>query len=120
MRATVPFASKRSSHKFVSFSCAELARRRAARKGKHIAPPMMTYQLNAPLRSDKPDKRAKGGSYRGIHAFVSGGSWEWFRPVYPGDTLHVDLWDVADGVRFRVRTDADVVVLDRGRATITP
>jgi acyl dehydratase len=42
------------------------------------------------------------------------------KPVYPGDALHVDLWNAADGVRFRVRTDADVVVLDRGRATITP
>src|SRR5438270_11647087 len=61
---------------------------RFTRWGAQIAPPMMTYQLNAPLRSDKPDKRAKGGSYRGIHAFVSGGRWEWFRPVYPGHTIH--------------------------------
>ena len=40
------------------------------------------------MRGDKPDPRAKGGSYRGIHAFVSGGSWEWYRPVYPGDTIY--------------------------------
>ena len=57
------------------------------RWGGQIAPPMMTYQLNAPLRGDKPDPRSKGGSYRGIHAFVSGGSWEWFRPVHAGDTV---------------------------------
>jgi acyl dehydratase len=58
------------------------------RWGGQVAPQMMTYQLNAPLRGDKPDKRAKGGSYRGIHAFVSGGSWEWYRPVFPGDTIY--------------------------------
>src|SRR5262249_4905095 len=29
-----------------------------------------------------------GGSYRGIHAFVSGGTWDWYRPIHPGDTLY--------------------------------
>lgn len=61
---------------------------RSTRWCSQVAPPMMTYQLNAPLRGDAPDPRAKGGSYRGIHAFVSGGSWEWYRPVYPGDTIY--------------------------------
>jgi acyl dehydratase len=46
------------------------------------------------------------------------------KPVFPGDTLHVDLWNVDGGVRFRVRTGETAqreegVVLDRGRATIT-
>jgi acyl dehydratase len=40
------------------------------------------------------------------------------KPVYPGDTLHVDLWRTAGGALFQVRTQDDVVVLDRGRATI--
>lgn len=39
-------------------------------------------------------------------------------PVYPGDTLHVDLWHAWGGVRFQVRTDAGVVVLTDGKATI--
>jgi acyl dehydratase len=60
---------------------------RSTRWASQIAPPMMTYQLNEPLRADPPDPRSKGGSYRGIHAFVSGGSWEWYRPIYPGDTV---------------------------------
>jgi acyl dehydratase len=41
------------------------------------------------------------------------------KPVYPGDTLHVDLWNAPAGTRFRVRTGEDIVVLDRGTATIT-
>ena len=46
------------------------------------------------------------------------------KPVYPGDTLHVDLWNVPGGAQFRVRTgetvtSKDAVVLDRGRAAIT-
>jgi hypothetical protein len=39
-------------------------------------------------------------------------------PVFPGDTLHIDLWDNDGDVRFLVRTDAGTVVLSDGRATI--
>lgn len=41
-------------------------------------------------------------------------------PVYPGDTLHVDLWNAPDGAFFRVRAGVDTVVLDRGRAVVLP
>jgi acyl dehydratase len=41
------------------------------------------------------------------------------KPVYPGETLHIDLWNASGGAQFRVRTGEDTVVLDRGRATIT-
>lgn len=58
------------------------------RWGSQIAPQIMAAVLNAPLRGDKLPKELRGGSYRGIHAFVSGGTWEWYRPVYPGDTLY--------------------------------
>jgi acyl dehydratase len=58
------------------------------RWGAQIAPQIMAAVLNAPLRGDKLPKELRGGSYRGIHAFVSGGTWEWYRPVYPGDTLY--------------------------------
>ena len=40
-------------------------------------------------------------------------------PVFPGDTLHIDLWGTGGDVRFLVRTDAGTVVLSDGRATIT-
>ncbi|WP_322751784.1 MULTISPECIES: MaoC family dehydratase, partial [unclassified Frankia] len=58
-----------------------------SRWGGQIAPPIMAAVLNAPLLGDR-DPLAKGGSYRGIHAFVSGGTWTWYRPVRPGDTLY--------------------------------
>jgi acyl dehydratase len=60
----------------------------ATRWGGQIAPQIMAAVLNAPLRGDKLSKELRGGSYRGIHAFVSGGTWDWYRPVYPGDTLY--------------------------------
>jgi acyl dehydratase len=40
-------------------------------------------------------------------------------PVFPGDTLHIDLWGNDGDVRFGVRTDAGTVVLSDGRATIS-
>lgn len=39
------------------------------------------------------------------------------KPVLPGETIDVDIWDEADGVAFRARV-GDKVVLDRGRATL--
>ena len=60
----------------------------ATRWGSQVAPQIMAAVLNAPLRGDRVAKELRGGSYRGIHAFVSGGTWEWYRPVYPGDTLY--------------------------------
>lgn len=61
---------------------------RATRWGGQVAPLIMQGILNAPLRGDKLPRELKGGSYRGIHAFVSGGSWDWYRPVRPGETLY--------------------------------
>ncbi|PKP95103.1 MAG: 3-alpha,7-alpha,12-alpha-trihydroxy-5-beta-cholest-24-enoyl-CoA hydratase [Alphaproteobacteria bacterium HGW-Alphaproteobacteria-16] len=39
------------------------------------------------------------------------------RPVLPGETVAVDIWNAPDGVAFRARV-GDKVVLDRGRATL--
>ena len=61
---------------------------KSTRWGGQIAPQIMAAVLNAPLRGDKLPRELRGGSYRGIHAFVSGGTWDWYRPVYPGDTLY--------------------------------
>lgn len=58
------------------------------RWGSQVAPQIMAAVLNAPLRGDRLPKELRGGSYRGIHAFVSGGTWDWYRPIYPGDTLY--------------------------------
>ena len=61
---------------------------RRTRWGGQIAPPIMVGILNAPLCGEQPSKDERGGSYRGIHAFVSGGTWQWYRPVRPGDTVY--------------------------------
>jgi acyl dehydratase len=61
---------------------------KSTRWGGQVAPQIMAAVLNAPLRGDKLPRELRGGSYRGIHAFVSGGTWEWYRAVNPGDTLY--------------------------------
>jgi acyl dehydratase len=70
---------------------ADPARATRTRWGGQIAPPIMAGILNAPLLGDPiaADINARTrGVYRGIHAFVSGGTWEWFQPVRPGDTIY--------------------------------
>lgn len=59
----------------------------STRWGGQIAPPMISIGLNKPLYGDKPDPPIKRPSFRGIHVFVSGSTWDWFRPVYAGDQL---------------------------------
>jgi acyl dehydratase len=53
-----------------------------------IAPPMTGIGLNGPLLADPPVERLKRPSFRGIHVFVSGSTWEWYRPVLAGDRLY--------------------------------
>jgi acyl dehydratase len=58
------------------------------RWGDTIAPPMLGVGLNRPLHGDPVDRDHRFPSFRGIHVFVSGSSWDWYRPVYPGDSLY--------------------------------
>jgi acyl dehydratase len=57
------------------------------RWGAQIAPPMIPIAMNRPLFADKPEVKVRRPSFRGIHVFVSGSTWEWFRPLYAGDQL---------------------------------
>ena len=57
------------------------------RWGGQIAPPMITIALNRPLYGDPPETPMKRPSFRGIHVFVSGSRWEWYRPIYEGDQI---------------------------------
>ncbi len=54
---------------------------RYTRWGSQIAPPMIGVALNTPLLGDPIDPSLKKPSFRGVHVFVSGSSWEWYRPV---------------------------------------
>jgi acyl dehydratase len=61
---------------------------KSTRWGAQIAPPMIGIGLNKPLRGDPPDKSFKRPSFRGIHVFVSGSTWTWYRPLTEGDQLY--------------------------------
>lgn len=62
----------------------------ATRWGSQIAPSSMGQIIGAPMLGDPMPadvKAATKGLFRGIHVFVSGGSTEFYRPIYPGDRL---------------------------------
>lgn len=62
----------------------------STRWGAQMAPPMIVTSMNHPMQGDPldPDLKARSkASFRGIHVFVSGGSYEWYRPIHAGDTL---------------------------------
>ena len=64
---------------------------RETRWAGQIAPPLILTSLNAPLLGDPIDpelKKRTKSLFKGIHAFVSAGDWEWFRPIYPGDRIY--------------------------------
>lgn len=61
------------------------------RWGDQVASPTFIGHIKTPLRGDPvPEEIAKAtkGLFRGIHVFVSGGTWDFYRHVYPGDRLY--------------------------------
>ncbi|HJR18633.1 MAG TPA: MaoC family dehydratase N-terminal domain-containing protein [Actinomycetota bacterium] len=61
------------------------------RWGAQIAPPLILTSLNAPLLGDPLDpelKKRTKSLFKGIHAFVSAGDWDWYRPIHPGDRIY--------------------------------
>jgi hypothetical protein len=60
---------------------------RSTRWGAQIAPPMIPIGLNNPLYGDPPAVKVRRPSFRGIHVFVSGSTWSWYRPLIEGDRL---------------------------------
>ena len=64
---------------------------RGTRWGGVIAPGMMVGQINSPMKGDPvPDeiRRLRKSLFKGIHVFVSGSTWDFYRPVRPGDTIY--------------------------------
>lgn len=60
------------------------------RWGSQIAHGTMAGFIKTPLLGERlPEevRAANRGLFRGVHVFVSGGTWEWFRPIYPGDRI---------------------------------
>jgi acyl dehydratase len=56
--------------------------------GGQIAPPLIGVAVNKTLLGDKRKKEQKYPSFRNIHVFISGSSWDLYQPVRPGDTLY--------------------------------
>jgi acyl dehydratase len=59
----------------------------ATRWGGQIAPPMIPIALNRPLLDNPDAEKVRRPSFRGIHVFVSGSRWTWYRPILEGDQL---------------------------------
>ena len=61
------------------------------RWGTQIGHGTMMGHVKTPMLGDPiPDeiKKQTKGMFRGVHVFVSGGTWDWFRPLRPGDRLY--------------------------------
>ncbi len=64
---------------------------RGTRWGSVIAPSIMTAITNKPLLGEgipKDLKKKTRGLFKGCQIFMSGGTWNWYRPMYPGDTIY--------------------------------
>ncbi len=48
----------------------------------HVKTPMLGDPIPAEI------KQQTKGLFRGVHVFVSGGTWDWFRPLRPGDRVY--------------------------------
>lgn len=62
-----------------------------SRWGGPIAPNIMTAIVNEPLRGERIPKEIRArarGLFKGCQIFMSGGTWTWYRPMRPGDTIH--------------------------------
>jgi len=58
--------------------------------------------VNRPLLGDplSPELKAKKrGLFRGIHLFVSGSEWTWYRPIRPGDRIY--SFEGEDGIEVK-------------------
>lgn len=63
---------------------------RQTRWGAPVAPSIMIAIVNEPLRGERLPKEVRArarGLFAGCQMFMSGGTWDWYRPIYPGDTI---------------------------------
>jgi len=63
----------------------------ATRWGTQVGHGTMAGHVKTPMLGDPiPEEVRKQtkGLFRGVHVFVSGGSWDWYRPVRPGERIY--------------------------------
>jgi acyl dehydratase len=77
----------------------------------HIKTPMLGDPIDAELKAKTKSV------FRGVHVFVSGGTWDWYRPLRPGDRLYSfrgeDTLDVKQSEfagRSVIQVSRDVVI----------
>jgi len=61
------------------------------RWGSQIGPGVFMGHIKTPMLGDPVPDEIRGQTkslFRGIHVFVSGGTWDWYRPLFPGDRLY--------------------------------
>lgn len=96
----------------------------ATRWGSQIGHGTMVGHVKTPMRGDPIPadvKKATKGLFRGVHVFVSGGTWDWYRPLYPGDRIYsfageesIDEKTSDFAERSVVRVRRDVALNQRG------
>jgi len=94
------------------------------RWGSQIGHGTMVGHVKTPMLGDRvPDevKKARKGLFRGVHVFVSGGKWDWYRPIYPGDRIFtfsgeesLDVKDSEFAGRSVIRVSRSVNLNQRG------
>lgn len=94
------------------------------RWGSQIGHGTMVGHVKTPMLGDPIPAEVKAQTkslFRGIHVFVSGGTWDWFRPMYPGDRIFcfngeetLDVKQSEFAGRSVVQVRRDVAVNQRG------
>lgn len=86
------------------------------RWGGVIAPGMMVGQINKPMKGDPtPDdvRALKKSLFKGIHVFVSGSEFNFYRPVRPGDTIYSYGGDLTCEVKQSEFAGRSVIITSR-------
>lgn len=89
---------------------------RKTRWGGVIAPGMMVGQVNKPMKGDPtpPEVKALRKSlFKGIHVFVSGSGWNFYRPVRPGDSIYSYGGDLTCEVKQSEFAGRSVIITSR-------
>ena len=94
------------------------------RWGTQIAHATMAGHIKTPMLGDPMPAEVKAqtkGLFRGVHVFVSGGTWDWYRPIHPGDRIYsfdgeesLDIKASEFAGRSAIQVRRDVAVNQRG------
>ena len=99
------------------------------RWGSQVGHGTMVGQIKTPMLGDPiPDdiKKQTKSIFRGVHVFVSGGKWDWYRPLYAGDRIFcfrglesIEEKESSFADRSVIQTDRDVCINQRGEVVGT-